>query len=67
MAVEAFNPSTLSVPRRILAQNITGRRLLMAVGVVAVVALEVALLWGLGSTGDHFNPRCMHPEAACNR
>ena len=66
MAVDAFHPSSVRLPRA-LPQSTTGRRLLMAVGVMAVLALEAAFIWRLGSTGDHFNPRCMQPEAMCSR
>jgi hypothetical protein len=33
----------------------------MAVGIAAVVFAELAIVWGLGMTGDHFDPQCMQP------
>jgi hypothetical protein len=41
--------------------------LLVTLGIIAIVILEVGLIWALGNTGDHFDPRCMQPNAACSR
>jgi hypothetical protein len=67
MVADAFRASAQSGIRWAFPKLFAVRRLLLAVGVVAVVALEIALIWGLGNTGDHFDPQCMQPGAACSR
>ena len=46
----------------------TVRRFVLPVEVAAVIALIVALIWGLGRAGDRFDPRCMQPtDTPCPR
>jgi len=62
--IDAFWSTT---PANTIDLVLWGRRLLVAVGIVSVLALEVGLLWKIGSTGDHMDPRCMQPNTECSR
>ena len=42
-----------------LPTAVAWRRLLMALGIAAVVIAEVGFIWMLGQTGDHFDAGCM--------
>jgi hypothetical protein len=59
----------LGVARRskLAPRGVIRSRLLTAVGIVTVVALEIGLIWVLGSTGDHVDARCMQPNVECRR
>ena len=63
----AVDPHTVGVRRSLaLPTAAAWRRLLMALGIAAVVIAEVGFIWMLGQTGDHFDGGCMAPPG-CSR
>jgi hypothetical protein len=55
------------VERRLRPRHALGARRLIVIGSIAVVVIELIILLLLAGTGDHFEPRCMQPQAVCSK
>jgi hypothetical protein len=55
------------VEKRLWATHTLGARRLVTIGCMAVVLLEVIVLFLMGATGDHIDPRCMHAQTVCSK